>query len=499
MSRVKSTRALGIVALSLFGAVGCPVLLSDDFKTVPPGDKDGGATDNGAGGSESTDAGVTAVGGAINGGDGGAGGSSAGGRITNANTGGFDQSGSGGVSDGAGGSGTGGGGKNPNLLGAGSAAGTAGTSSDAGNCTPCGALAACCPAHWTPVAAPDPSFVAREQAAYTALGTSVFIGGGADTRATELATGALYDAEANSWTTVPADSATPSARVLATAVWTGTTVVVWGGGDHANLTDYATGSRYDPAAKKWSAMSTAGAPTARRAPYGVWTGTRVLFWGGTTATHLPVGGAYLYDPVGDAWSAASVTNEPVAPLNPTVGWTGSALLVYGGRSGGTSFTGHTDAYDVGTNLWSQRPTGPQARMGAFGTWDGASLVAWGGTSSTMKRDGQRYSLAKNSWSNIISTGEPTARYVVNRETGWTARVADMTTLMLGGYDATETPELDGAYYDSTANTWTSVAAWPSGSAHLSGVGVWAGSAFVLWGGRTAPLGALNSVGERFRF
>jgi len=27
MSRVKSTRALGMVALSLFGAVGCPVLL----------------------------------------------------------------------------------------------------------------------------------------------------------------------------------------------------------------------------------------------------------------------------------------------------------------------------------------------------------------------------------------------------------------------------------------------------------------------------------------
>jgi hypothetical protein len=222
----------------------------------------------------------------------------------------------------------------------------------------------------------------------------------------------------------------------------------------------------------------------------------VLFWGGVSAMHQPMSGAYSYDPVKDSWTAASVTGEPVAPLNPTVGWTGSTLLVYGGRSAGTSYTAHTDGYDPAKDLWTSYPVGPQARASAFGAWDGAAFVVWGGTASTLKRDGQRFTFAR--WNNIIGTGEPSARYAPHRETGWSARMADTTTLMVGGYDVNQTPLTDGGYYDSTANVWTAVGSWPSGSAHLSGVGVWAGSEFVLWGGRVGPLGALTTEGERFR-
>jgi hypothetical protein len=185
-------------------------------------------------------------------------------------------------------------------------------------------------------------------------------------------------------------------------------------------------------------------------------------------------------------------------MNTTTGWTGSELIVYGGRPPGASATGHTAAYDPAMDLWSQLPTGPQAREGAFGSWDGASFVAWGGSGSNTKKDGQRYSVAKDAWSNMANGGL-SARYTPNRETGWSARAADMTTLILGGYDDSQTPLTDGAYYEATSNTWTAVEAWPSGSGHLWGVGVWAGPVFVLWSGRTTALGAPTAVGERLRF
>jgi hypothetical protein len=478
--RTRDARLLAASLVSLCAAVGCPVFLSDDFKTVPAATPDGGDTaDGGAGGAGGT-SGAPGGGGVVSGGGTGA-------MITNpsAGTTGTDAAAGGGTP----GSDDGGFGANSAAGGAaGSGAGGAGNS-DAGTC-------AGCDPRWTPTAPPEAAFAAREQAAYTAAGTRVFIWGGADRAGSELATGALYDAELDEWTAVQADASTPSARVLSTAVWTGTTFVVWGGGDHASLTDHATGGRYDPASKKWTTMSTSGAPSARRAPYGVWTGSRVLFWGGVSAAHEPVGGAYSYDPVKDSWTAASVTGEPVAPLNPTVGWTGSTLLVYGGRTGGTSYTARTDGYDPAKDLWTSYPAGPQARGGALGGWDGAAFVVWGGTASAVKKDGQRFSSAK--WTNMVSQGEPSGRYAGYRETGWSGRIGNTTTLMVGGYDVNQAPLTGGGYYDTTANAWTAVGAWPSGSAHLSGVGVWAGSAFVLWGGRVGPLGALTTEGERFR-
>jgi hypothetical protein len=468
MRRARDTSLVTATLVALVAAVGCPVFLSDDFQTVPAAPPDGG---------DVSDDGSVGVGAASGSGGAafGSGGAGAEAGNSSAGTAGMHAS-AGGATLSTGGA-------------AGSTGGVAGAgNSDAGTCTGCDP-------RWTATAAPDAAFAPREQAAYVAAGARVFIWGGADRVGSELQTGATYDVELDQWTAVPVDSDTPAARVLSTAIWTGSTFVVWGGGDHASLTDYATGGRYDPVAKKWTRMSTSGAPSARRAPYGVWTGSRVLFWGGLSAAHQAIGGAYSYDPVNDSWTKVSVAGEPVPSLDATVGYTGSILLVYGGRAG-TAYTGRTDGYEPAKDLWTSYPTGPQARGGAFGVWDGAAFVVWGGTAPALKKDGERFSFAK--WSNMINQGAPTARYSVYRETGWSDRIADTTTLMVGGYDANHAPLTDGAYYDSAANTWTAVGTWPSGSAHLSGVGVWAGSAFVLWGGRVGPLGAFTTQGERFR-
>jgi hypothetical protein len=177
--RTRDARLLAASLVSLCAAVGCPVFLSDDFKTVPAATPDGGDTaDGGAGGAGGT-SGAPGGGGVVSGGGTGA-------MITNpsAGTTGTDAAAGGGTP----GSDDGGFGANSAAGGAaGSGAGGAGNS-DAGTC-------AGCDPRWTPTAPPEAAFAAREQAAYTAAGTRVFIWGGADRAGSELATGALYDAE----------------------------------------------------------------------------------------------------------------------------------------------------------------------------------------------------------------------------------------------------------------------------------------------------------------
>ena len=68
----------------------------------------------------------------------------------------------------------------------------------------------------------------------------------------------------------------PSPRLWHTAVWTGSRMIVWGG-DASPYTN--TGGRYDPLTDSWTPVSTAG-PSARALHTATWTGTRMVVWGG---------------------------------------------------------------------------------------------------------------------------------------------------------------------------------------------------------------------------
>ena len=55
----------------------------------------------------------------------------------------------------------------------------------------------------------------------------------------------------------------PEARIYHTAVWTGSRMIVWGGG-YADIDEvFNTGGRYNPTTDSWTATSTANAPDAR--------------------------------------------------------------------------------------------------------------------------------------------------------------------------------------------------------------------------------------------
>jgi len=138
-------------------------------------------------------------------------------------------------------------------------------------------------------------------------------------------------------------------RVGNVAVWTGSELVIWGGEIHAETAQLPgrrpDGAAYDPVARTWRAMS--GSPLAARSgALATWTGTEVLIWGGGAT----LDGRWLAD--GAAWNPT--TNRwrllSAAPLTGAFrrgeAWTGAVWLV----GSGDEQAGYDPARDTWTDL-----------------------------------------------------------------------------------------------------------------------------------------------------
>ncbi len=173
----------------------------------------------------------------------------------------------------------------------------------------------------------------------------------------------------------------PQRREDHTAIWTGSRMLVWGGSVLAPFPFTKTGGQYDPVSDSWTAITTMGAPDARYRHTAVWTGSRMLVWGGeggSGATRLNTGSQY--DPATDSWSAMTTTGAPSARSNHTAIWTGSRMLVWGGDSGVVENTGAL--YDPGTDSWTAIATtgAPAARSRHTSIWTGSRMLVWAGSS-----------------------------------------------------------------------------------------------------------------------
>ena len=137
-----------------------------------------------------------------------------------------------------------------------------------------------------------------------------------------LNNGGRYNPTMDSWTGVSTTNV-PDARNQHTAVWTGSEMIIWGGGNGSN--GFNTGGRYNPGANNWTATSTINAPDARTAHTAIWTGTEMIIWGGYA---FDLG--RRYNPGTDNWTTTSMNNAPVYRANHTAVWTGSQMIVWGG-------------------------------------------------------------------------------------------------------------------------------------------------------------------------
>ncbi len=288
------------------------------------------------------------------------------------------------------------------------------------------------------------------------------------------------------WTATTRTGA-PAARASHVAVWTGSKMLVWGG-TGTGLAN--AGGSFDPAANGWTVMTTSSAPTANGLQRAVWTGSRMLVWGGFGGGLSATGGQY--DPATNKWSAVSTAGAPSAREGHTAVWTGSKMVVWGGRDGAGNPLGDGGRYDPATNAWTAVTTSgaPAARYWHAAVWTGSKMIVWGGRPAgagfPSTNTGGIYDPVANSWTATGTSGAPTAR--VFPTAVWTGS----TMIVWGGNDGNYLNT--GGRYDPVANSWTATTTSGAPSGRQYHTAAWTGSRMVVWGGAGVSLVPTNTGG-----
>lgn len=188
-------------------------------------------------------------------------------------------------------------------------------------------------------------------------------------------------------------------------------MLVWGGqywDPGPTIVPTNDGGKYDPVADTWSPIPATGSPSARYGHVAVWTGTRMVVWGGSTATSgLASGG--IFDPATNSWSPTSLSGVPEARRLATAVWTGSRMVVWGGYSPQTAFVDSGGLFDPGANAWTStsKANAPSPRMDHSAVWTGSRMIIFGGTGfGPVMQDGSRFNPINNSWAAINLAGGP---------------------------------------------------------------------------------------------
>ena len=269
---------------------------------------------------------------------------------------------------------------------------------------------------------PDEAWSAQHRRPLVAADRVVFLGTGNNGEipfATGGVTAIVYDVARNRWSAVPDQPEALSWRRGALVAAVGREIIVWGGvvetnpgrGGPARLLN--DGARLDPATGTWRPMSRTNAPSGRSFAHGVWTGTRLVVWGGIGKQTnpyqcgrpdecLPTAGGGVYDPATDTWSAMSDTGAPSARRGAAVKVAGDNVLVWGGidRPDGA-------IYDPGANNWRALPPPPpgiaSSRLDDFDlTVHGDKIVV-----ITNARQAAVYDLARAAWTAVPDIRFPT--------------------------------------------------------------------------------------------
>ena len=336
---------------------------------------------------------------------------------------------------------------------------------------------------------------------HTALwtGSEMIIWGGYDPYSqSELGNGARYTPGTDTWNAVSTTGA-PGQQSKHTAVWTGTEMIVWGGG--------GLGGRYAPGTDSWVTVNPAGAPAGRSSHTAVWTGEEMIVWGGSNASG-PLSSGGIYTPGTDSWTATSAAGAPTPRCGHTAVWTGSAMIVWGGFSGagflspgqalgdGAVYTPATDSW-VATTLAGS----PAGRYLHTAVWTGSAMIVWGGLNGSGLPgqpfgDGAVYTPATDSWVATSLAGAPSGRSF--HTAVWTGSAM----IVWGGFEGADllapgNCRDDGAVYTAATDSWTatSLTGAPQGRAAHSAV--WTGSEMIVWGGSPDGSGysALDSGGR----
>lgn len=233
--------------------------------------------------------------------------------------------------------------------------------------------------------------------------------------------GARYNPQLNQWipTALPS-TGEPEPRSNHTATWTGNEMVIWGGVAQANGSQAISKKRYNPLLDSWRGVSDVGAPTTRFDHSAIWTGSEMIVWGGgsnSSSGYHRNGGHY--NPITDTWRLIVPSMPPAPPDNTPAGrirhaavWSGQEMIIWGGslNTGDTNSGGrYRPTSGPLTGSWQPMSTNnaPSARVSPPAVWTGSEMIIWGGCQTECpQRTGGRYQPASDAWSTMPILGSP---------------------------------------------------------------------------------------------
>ncbi|MBC7935401.1 MAG: hypothetical protein H7Y86_08625 [Rhizobacter sp.] len=292
---------------------------------------------------------------------------------------------------------------------------------------------------------------------------------------------------AGSWSNIPA---TGIAAKEHSCVWTGSEMLIWSGkGSSTTFSNF--GSKYNPVANSWTNISLVSAPVGRYGHSTVWddVAKRMIVWGGVTAISgssapsvLATAGG-IYNNSGNSWIATNTTGAPTARYYHSAVWTGSKMLVWGGRDL-AGYYNNGGSFDPSTNSWSALPASPlSARSNHTAIWTGSKMIIWGGENGgTALNSGAMYDPVSNTWSIMSALNAPAGLY--NSKAVWTG-----TEMILVGGNLTSFTDGRIYQYNPAANVWDPAfnrlpgneVPW-NGSISNHTV-VWTGTEVIIYGGQ----------------
>jgi len=260
---------------------------------------------------------------------------------------------------------------------------------------------------------------------------------------------------------------------------------------------------YVAAENLWRERNSQLAPSPRTGHAAVWTGSRMIVWGGRYGNDnpdYPPASAYftdggIYTHTNGAWAGMSSNGAPRGRESFTAVWSGTELLVWGGYyyNGSYNYFGDGARYNPQLNAWSPMSTNgaPSARYKHTAVWTGTEMIVWGGMSSSSGgppwvtfNDGARYNPATDTWSPVTLASAPLPRMA--HVAAWTG--SDM--LVWGGQGG-DVYRSDGGRYNPVTDSWRAISTTNNpGSGRRA---VWTGKELIVWecGGvlvGTAPWG-----------
>lgn len=187
------------------------------------------------------------------------------------------------------------------------------------------------------------------------------------------------------------DGSSDHARTGPSALFTGERMLVWGG-DRGGLFTYGDiamdGLSFDPASSRWSRIRPVPLP-AFRPEASTWTGTELIVFGSKTRPNYGVLGA-AYRPADRSWRAIEFPYKEWSGFKGV--WTARELVLWGGPDHSSRPRRRGAVYDPSSEIWRRTSPAPiGGRWSHAVAWTGSEVIVWGGTdANTDLADGAAY-------------------------------------------------------------------------------------------------------------